>query len=287
MKRNSEMIDTVVELSDIKNLFPFKKKNPAASSLKANKNSNLPKINTKSMRSLENVASTQQFFSSRTYNQQDSAKQEEKQYECNPNDISNTIDSDMSETPSSHHRELNTEDSGIDHHRIGSFINLGNIPSNSLMTPGSAVHFSLQNSLKDSSERTLRDLNLTNSTLNTVFAPGSGPTLPSVSPTIAKWKLPNLLKTSSNPVKVDEDVIFADLKPVKFDGLFKKDFTKDELAEELKKIEAFYQERESSANKKIVGSSRNLKSGFANDNIMTDNAYPFKQETLKFSCSIL
>ncbi len=274
-----------------KKFFQNNKNNLPSSTQKSNPPK---KINTKSMRSIESVVSTQQFFPNST--KKETNNEHEEKIETNLNDMSNTQESDMSETPTSIHRVLQTEESGIDHNRIHNFVNLSNIPANAIMTPGSVLSTtSKQNFLakerRDSLLGQKESSNQNNPLGQTTSSVGtsnliSNLTNTSVSPTIAKRKLPNVGSKTSVTVKIDEDAIFADLKPLKFDGLFKKEFTRDELEEELKKIEAFNQERELIANKKTVGSSRNLKTGFANDNIMTDNAYPFKQETFKLNCVI-
>lgn len=245
---------------------------------------NTKKVNTKSMRSLENIQTSKQFFSNN--NKTKMPDIEEKLTEANQHDISIAQDSDMSETPTSNHRVL-TEDSGIDHHRIGNFVNLANVSSNALMTPGSVVNAIGSKEKKEAAtpKDSIRGDYVYAANNTSVI---SNHTNPSVSPNLTKRKLPSGgSKPNTGSIKLDDDALFADLKPLKFDGLFKREFTKDELEEELKKIEAFNQERESIANKKTVGSSRTLKAGFANDNLMTDNAYPFRQESFKLSCTIL
>jgi hypothetical protein len=68
------------------------------------------------------------------------------------------------------------------------------------------------------------------------------------------------------------------MKPVKFDGLYKKDMTKDEIIEEIKKLT---QANKQSSQPETNTSRRGQKTAQSD---MNDNIYPFKQE--KFSCSI-
>lgn len=78
----------------------------------------------------------------------------------------------------------------------------------------------------------------------------------------------------------DEDNILLELKPLKFDGLFRKDLTEEEIAQEIKKI--------SDSTVKDQNFSEN-KSRFSKQvsKPVTDNSYPFEQESFKISCLII
>jgi len=78
----------------------------------------------------------------------------------------------------------------------------------------------------------------------------------------------------------DEDNILLELKPLKFDGLFRKDLTEEEIAEEIKKI--------SDSTVKDQNFSEN-KSRFSKQvsKPVIDNSYPFEQESFKISCLII
>jgi hypothetical protein len=110
-----------------------------------------------------------------------------------------------------------------------------------------------------------------------------------VSPNLTKRFLPNNKPFTFNQVSInknDEDLIYQELKPIKFDGLYRKDMTVDEIAEIIKKIE---QDTiiDSQPIAKVGGVTRNLKGGSVNaSNVVTDNAYPFKQDCFKISCNI-
>jgi hypothetical protein len=96
---------------------------------------------------------------------------------------------------------------------------------------------------------------------------------------------PSLLFNQVTLNKNDEDLIYQELKPIKFDGLFRKDMTPEEIAEIIKKIE---QEvlSDSQPATKIGGASRGFKGANLNTNVVTENAYPFKQDCFKISCNI-
>jgi hypothetical protein len=88
------------------------------------------------------------------------------------------------------------------------------------------------------------------------------------SPTIIKR--PNIIPPTevnkSAPAKFEDDLVFNDLKPVKFDGLYKKEMTSEEIEQEIKKLT---QEEAPIPIKKTTNRSR-----ITNIN---DSAYPFKQ----------
>ena len=78
----------------------------------------------------------------------------------------------------------------------------------------------------------------------------------------------------------DEDNILNELKPWKFDGLFKKNMSEDEIAEEIKKIsESTIKEQNLSQNKSRI-SKQSIKP-------VSDNSYPFKQESFQIKCLII
>jgi hypothetical protein len=78
----------------------------------------------------------------------------------------------------------------------------------------------------------------------------------------------------------EEDNILLELKPLKFDGLFRKDLTEDEIAEEIKKIsESKVKDQNFSENKSRFPKQANKP--------VTDNSYPFEQESFKISCLII
>jgi hypothetical protein len=88
------------------------------------------------------------------------------------------------------------------------------------------------------------------------------------SPTIVKR--PNIMPpTDANKIgssKFEDDQIFNDLRPVKFDGLYKKEMTSEEIEQEIRKLT---QDEVVTPIKKS-----NARSRMTNVN---DSAYPFKQ----------
>jgi hypothetical protein len=95
-----------------------------------------------------------------------------------------------------------------------------------------------------------------------------------------------LLTTNHVNVKIDDDLIFQELKPLKFDGLFKQDFSAEEISEMIKKIE-MDQITENTPITRPGSNPRNFKnSNNTTSNIVSDNAYPFKQDSFKFNCNI-
>lgn len=84
--------------------------------------------------------------------------------------------------------------------------------------------------------------------------------------------------------KQDIDQIWQELKPVKFEGLFKKDMTSEEIVAEIKRIT-----QENSAETQFIpkhSSISRYNKGSSQTNI-SDAAYPFKQDTYKLNCLIM
>jgi hypothetical protein len=78
----------------------------------------------------------------------------------------------------------------------------------------------------------------------------------------------------------EEDNILNELKPLKFNGLFRKEMSEDEIAEEIKKIsDSTIKEQNLSQNKSRL-SKQPIKQ-------VTDNSYPFKQESFQIKCLIM
>jgi hypothetical protein len=123
-----------------------------------------------------------------------------------------------------------------------------------------------------------------------LIQPGSVQSNFGSSPNMSKRFLPgsksNLMFNQVTINKHDEDLIYQELKPIKFDGLFRKDMTSEEINEIIKKIEQDVI-IDSQPTAKIGGVGRNLKGSSINaSNVVTDNAYPFKQDCFKISCNI-
>lgn len=78
----------------------------------------------------------------------------------------------------------------------------------------------------------------------------------------------------------NDENIFLEMKPVKFDGLYKKEMSKEELIEEIKKL-TMSTKITNNQNEANTTSRRAQKTAQSEIN---DNAYPFKQE--KFNCII-
>jgi hypothetical protein len=95
-------------------------------------------------------------------------------------------------------------------------------------------------------------------------------------------KINNII-TPASLNKREDDLIFLELKPVKFDCLYKKDLTSEELAEEIKKITQDGL-NDTQSNTKQGTSMRNLK---ATGSAMVDCTYPFKNDAFRFDCFIL
>lgn len=80
-------------------------------------------------------------------------------------------------------------------------------------------------------------------------------------------------------VKVDNDLIYNELKPVKFDGLYKKDMSSLEMIEQVTKLAEHYKEDNLVGEKQRI--NRGIRSIKADED---DNLFPFKQD--KLSCNI-
>jgi hypothetical protein len=78
----------------------------------------------------------------------------------------------------------------------------------------------------------------------------------------------------------EEDNILLDLKPLKYDGLFKNEMTEEEIADEIKKL------TESTSKEQTYTQNKSRFSKQASKPI-NDNSYPFKQETFKLNCLII
>jgi hypothetical protein len=99
-----------------------------------------------------------------------------------------------------------------------------------------------------------------------------------VSPILSRRNIVHQKQPQTN--KFDDDQIFAELKPVKFDGLYKKEMTQEEIIESINRL--------TNSNKENVpqGDGKKVRKGITRNinNDVNDNAYPFKQD--KLTCSI-
>jgi hypothetical protein len=75
-----------------------------------------------------------------------------------------------------------------------------------------------------------------------------------------------LIKKNFNEMKSSDDSIFAELKPVKFDGLYKIEMTPEKIEMEIEKFT-----KEEAVSPKAKRETRKK--------LINDNAYPFKQDT--------
>lgn len=78
----------------------------------------------------------------------------------------------------------------------------------------------------------------------------------------------------------EEDSILLELKPLKYDGLFKKEMTEEEIADEIKKLTESTSKEQTYTQNKSRFSKQAMKP-------INDNSYPFKQETFKLNCLII
>jgi len=83
-----------------------------------------------------------------------------------------------------------------------------------------------------------------------------------------------------SPKVIEEDNSFLDLKPIKFDVLYKQEMTSEQLIEEIAKINSDNLNKLPMVSK--TSSMRQLKGAAMID----DTSYPFKSNALKFDCSI-
>jgi len=88
---------------------------------------------------------------------------------------------------------------------------------------------------------------------------------------------------NSLPIKQQNKDILSELKPVKFEGLSKKELSADEITKEIQKLLSecpnVPQSTEKPANTKFN------RQNSRNANSIQDYTYPFKED--KFSCNIL